>query len=82
VDPEEHHLGAVLGKDVDAEALTVEAGKVYYFQVGYNAEGTQFGTAGKPNYQTKKNVDFSVLKDDEGKYRVKVSDLGIAIPRK
>jgi hypothetical protein len=82
VDPGEHNLCAVLGKDVDAEALTVEAGKVYYFQVNYNAEGTQYGTAGKPNYQIKKNVEFSLLKDDEGKYRVKVSDLSTAIPRK
>jgi hypothetical protein len=82
VDPGEHHLCAVLGKDVDAEALTVEAGKVYSFQVNYNAEGTQYRTGGKPNYQIKKNVDFSLLKEDEGKYRVKVSDLSIAIPRK
>jgi hypothetical protein len=81
LDPGEHHLCAVLGKDVDAEALTVEAGKIYYFQVSYNAEGTQYGTAGKPNYQIKKNVDFSLLKEDEGKYRVKVSDLSTAIPR-
>jgi hypothetical protein len=81
VDPGEHHLCAVLGKDVDAEGLSVEDGKVYYFQVNYNAEGTQYGTHGKPNYQIKKNVDFSLLKEDEGKYRVKVSDLSTAVPR-
>ncbi len=82
VDPGEHHLCAVLGKEVDAEALTVEAGKVYYFQVNYNAEGTQYGDAKHPNYQVKKNVDFSLLKEDLGKYRVKASDLSTAIPKK
>jgi len=82
VDPGEHHLCAVLGKDVDAEALTVEAGKVYYFQVNYNAEGTQYGSPDKPNYQISKNVAFSLLKEDEGKYRVKASDLSTAVPHK
>ncbi len=82
VDPGEHHLCAVLGKNADAETLTIEAGKVYYFQVNYNAEGTQYGTHGKPNYQIKKSVDFSLLKEDEGKYRVKVSDLSTGTPHK
>jgi len=82
LDPGEHHLCAVLGKEVDAEALTVEAGKVYYFEVNYNAEGTQYGTPDKPNYQIKKNVAFSLLKEDEGKYRVKASDLSTAVQKK
>jgi hypothetical protein len=82
LDPGEHHLCAVLGKDVDAEALTVEAGKVYYFEVKYDAEGTQYGTPDKPNYQVSKNVGFSLLKEDEGKYRVKASDLSTAVAKK
>ena len=53
----------------------MEAGKSYYFQVNYNAEGTQYGDAQHPNYQIKKHVDFSLLSEDKGKYLVKVSDL-------
>jgi hypothetical protein len=81
VDPGVHHLCAVLGKEVDAEALTVEVGKVYYFQANYNAEGTQYGNARHPDYQIEKNVDFSLLTEDQGKYRVKVSDLSTATPK-
>lgn len=81
LDPGVHHLCAVQGKEIDAEALTAEAGKVYYFQVSFNAEGTQYGDAKHPNYQIKKNVDFSLLTEDKGKYLVKVSDLSTAIPK-
>ena len=81
LDPGVHHLCAVRGKEIYAEALTVEAGKAYYFQLNYNAEGTQYGDAQHPNYQVKTNVDFSVLTEDKGKYLVKVSDLSIATPK-
>ena len=79
--PGVHHLCAVLGKKVDAQPLTVEAGKVYYFQVAYRAEGTQYGTSDHANYQVNENVDFSMLDEDNGKYRVKASALSIAIPK-
>lgn len=82
LDPGVHHMCAVRGKDVDAEPLTVEAGKSYYYQVEYKAEGTQYGTADHPNYQVKKNVSFSMLNEDEGKYRVKASALSVASPKK
>ena len=51
LNPGAHHLCAVRGKEVDAEPLTVEAGKAYYYQVAYNAEGMQYGTPEQPNYQ-------------------------------
>lgn len=82
LDPGEHHLCAVLGKEVDAEPLTVEAGKTYYFQVEYKAVGTDYGTPGHPNYQVKKHVHFSMLNEDQGKYRVEVSALSIATPKR
>jgi hypothetical protein len=66
VEPGEHHLCAVLGKDVDAEALTVEAGKVYYFQVSYNAEGTQYGTAGKPKLSDQEECRFFSIERGRG----------------
>jgi len=44
LEPGVHHLCAVRGKEVDAEPLTVEAGKTYYFQVEYKAVGKQYGT--------------------------------------
>jgi Protein of unknown function (DUF2846) len=81
LDPGVHHLCAVRGKEVDAEPLSVEAGKTYYFQVEYKAEGTQYGTPDHPNYQVKKKVQFSMLNEDDGKYRVKVSALSIANPK-
>jgi hypothetical protein len=81
LDPGTHHLCAVLGKEVDAEPLSVEADKTYYFQVEYKAEGTQYGTADHPNYQVKKHVQFSMLNEDDGKYRVKVSALSTANPK-
>jgi hypothetical protein len=81
LDPGVHHLCAVLGKKVDAEPLTVEAGKTYYFQLEYKAEGTQYGTPEHPNYQVNEKVEFSMLNEDKGKYRVKASALSIAIPK-
>jgi len=81
LDPGLHHLCAVRGKDVDAEPLTVEAGKTYYFQVEYKAEGKQYGTPNHPNYQVDKKVQFSMLNEDEGKYRVKASALSVATPK-
>ena len=81
LEPGVHHLCAVVGKEVDAESLTVEASHAYYFQVEYNAEGRQYGTAKEPNYQVEKNVRFSMLNEDEGKYRVKASALSVAKPK-
>ena len=70
LNPGVHHLCAVRGKEVDAQPLTVEAGKTYYYQVEYKAEGTQYGTPEQPNYQVKKNVSFAMLNEDEGQYLV------------
>ena len=81
LEPGVHHLCAVRGKEVDAEPLTVEAGKTYYFQVEYKAVGKQYGTPGNPNYQVEKKVKFSMLNEDDGKYRIKVSALSIATPK-
>ena len=60
---------------------TVEAGHAYYFQVEYEAEGRHYGTAIEPNYHVEKNVRFSMLNEDEGKYRVKASALSVATPK-
>ena len=81
LEPGVHHLCAVLGKKADAQSLTVEAGKIYYFQVAYRAEGTQYGTSDHANYQVNENVDFLMLDEDKGKYRVKASALSIAVPK-
>jgi hypothetical protein len=81
LEPGVHHLCAVVGKEVHAEPLAVEAGHAYYFQVEYKAEGRQYGTAKEPNYQVEKNVGFSMLNGDEGKYRVKASALSVATPK-
>jgi hypothetical protein len=82
LEPGVHHLCTVVGKDVHAEPVTVEAGHTYYLQVEYKAEGKQYGTGKEPNYQVEKNVSFSMLNEDEGKYRVKVSALSVATPKR
>lgn len=81
LEPGVHHLCAVVGKEVHAEPFSVEEGHAYYFQVEYKAEGKQYGTAKEPNYQVEKNVRFSTLNEDEGKYRVKASALSVATPK-
>jgi hypothetical protein len=82
LEPGVHHLCAVVGKEIKAEPVTVEADHAYYFQVEFEAEGRQYGTAKEPNYQVEKNVKFSMLNEDEGKYRVKVSALSVATPKR
>lgn len=82
IEPGVHHLCAVVGKEVHAEPVSAEAGHAYYFQVEYAAEGRQYGTAKDPNYQVEKNVRFSMLNEDEGKYRIKASALSVAIPKR
>jgi hypothetical protein len=82
LEPGVHHLCAVVGKEIHAEPATVEAGHAYYFQVEYEAEGRQYGTGKEPNYQVEKNVRFSILNEDEGKYRVKASALSVATPKR
>ena len=59
LEPGVHHLCAVVGKEIKAEPVTVEADHAYYFQVEFEAEGRQYGTAKEPNYQVEKNVKFS-----------------------
>jgi hypothetical protein len=81
LEPGVHHLCVVLGKKVDAESLTVAPGKTYYFKVEYKAEGTQYGNSDHPNYQIHEKVEFSTLDEDNGKYRIKVSALSVAIPK-
>jgi len=76
VEPGVHHLCAVLGKEIDAESLTVEAGKVYYYQAKYDLE-----YKGKDN-PTEKSVEYSILDEDAGKFRVKASELAVAKPKK
>jgi len=82
VDPGVHHLCVTLGKDIGVEALSVEAGKVYYYQANFNVDTTKYGTPQDPNLQIKKTGRFSLLSEDEGKFRVKASALSIFKPNK
>jgi len=79
LEPGVHHLCAVQGKEVEAEPLTVEAGQTYYFQVEYKT--VQYGTPGEPGFHAEKKIKFSMLNEDDGKYRIKVSALSIATPK-
>lgn len=77
VDPGEHHLCASQQgtKNVDMTTFTAEPGKVYYYEVKVTAKrnGDRF---------VDKSFELKPLSEDEGKYRVKISDLSTAVPNK
>lgn len=85
VDPGEHHLCAVIGKkNVGVEAVTAEAGKTYYYEAKYVGVGTRRpgGTSGQGTYGVDVSVFFTLLSEDEGKYKVKTSERSTSTPKK
>jgi hypothetical protein len=64
-----------MGKDIGFEALTVEAGKVYYYQARFTADGVQYGISLQPNDRLKRTSSTSLMSEDEGKFRIKISEL-------
>lgn len=91
VAPGEHHVCAdwqsAIGKrraQVGMGSLTAEAGKVYYYQIHIKA--TPGEVSGMPNGPVTSTdvwtLDLAPLSDDEGKYRMKISALANAKPKK
>jgi hypothetical protein len=91
VAPGEHHLCAgwqsVIGKlrsKVDATSFTAEAGKTYYYQI--TIKGTPGEVTGTSNGTVSSSTNWALslepLNNDMGKYRVKVSALATATPKK
>jgi len=86
VAPGEHHLcaywksiQATRGKNVAVTSFSAEAGQVYYFQVMIkDVEGAVMGESSVSNWV----LDLTPLSEDEGKYRVKISPLAAATPKK
>jgi hypothetical protein len=84
VAPGEHHLCAgwqsVFGhinKMVGMASLTAEAGKVYYFEAKATLHVHSYGNN---SHETDRDLEFTQLNDDEGKYRVKASKLATSTP--
>jgi hypothetical protein len=76
VAPGEHHLCAdwqsvARKKNVDLTSFTAEPGKVYYFSAAVTVESKDVVTFG-----------ISQLNEDEGKYRVGLSQLSTSKPKK
>jgi hypothetical protein len=84
VEPGEHHVCANWqtigqdGKKVGVASFTAEPGKAYYFRVAITIQPytTDRGA------QKEDRLDLTQLSEDEGKYRVKVSALSTATPKK
>ena len=91
VAPGEHKLCAsVKGKKeyVGMDSVTAEAGKTYYYDAKYNFESSAVSTyGGGPNGMSSGRVihydaAYSVLKEDDGKFRVKSSEPVTSAPAK
>jgi len=59
--------------------FTAEAGKTYYFESKVKIKEHNYGDNGG---EVDRDLSFSQVSDDEGKYRVKASALATATPSK
>ncbi len=76
--PGEHHmcLSVKGSKDmIETAAFTAEAGKIYYFEYKIDVTVTHNGSAGHPHSESSIDPAMSKLEEDQGKFRVKSSDL-------
>ncbi|MFZ1084866.1 MAG: hypothetical protein WAN35_07875 [Terracidiphilus sp.] len=75
----EHHLCTVWGKKVGVASLSAEVGKVYYFEAKAKVKIHRYG-----NGSMEKDTDltFTQVDEDEGKYRIKASELATSTPNK
>jgi hypothetical protein len=96
VPPGDHHLCSNWDKKVGMASIKAEAGKTYYFQFkislihsGGGGSGTVMGgpAAGQPvmvnnaGHTSVSSSNLDILSDDEGKYRVKASDVSVSVPK-
>ena len=86
VDPGVHHLctgwQSVFGhlkQMVGLDSFTAEAGKVYYYEAKATLHVHSYGNNSR---ETDRSLDFTRLSEDEGKYRVKASELSTFKPNK
>jgi len=90
VDPGVHHLCTTAGKDVGMDSFTAVAGKVYYYEAKVTIKATSErydGFAGSKamsgsGTQIDRQFNFSQVNEDEGKYRIKISELSTSEPKK
>jgi len=86
VEPGEHHLctgwQSVFGhlkEMVGLASFTAEAGKVYYFEAQATLKVHNYGNNSR---ETDRSLDFVQVSEDEGKYRIKASELSTFKPSK
>jgi hypothetical protein len=86
VDPGVHHVCTVSGKNVGVDSFTAEAGKVYYYQakvvIKRSAVSINGPDAMGSGQMINKDFDFSQVNEDQGKYRIKASELATSTPKK
>jgi hypothetical protein len=64
-----------LKQKVGMTSFTAEAGKVYYFETKVKFKVVQQGEGPGPGANIVRHLKFSQLSDDDGQYRVKISEL-------
>jgi hypothetical protein len=86
VTPGEHHLcvgwQSVFGhlkEMVGLASFTAEAGKIYYFEAQTTLKVHSYGNN---SHETERSLEFVQVSEDEGKYRVKASELSTFKPNK
>ena len=89
VSPGEHHLCADwqsafgrLKKMVGMADFVAEAGKTYYFEAKVRIKAHEYGGGADASSEVDRDLSFTQVGDDEGKYRVKASAQSTAIARK
>ncbi len=86
VDPGVHHVCTVSGKNIGVDSFTAEAGKVYYYQAKVVIKRSRMSVSGPDTMGSgemiNKDFDFSQVNEDQGKYRIKASELATSTPKK
>ncbi len=88
VTPGEHHLCADwqssfgrLKKMLGMADFNAKAGETYYFEAKVKIKEHQYGTGADSSSEVDRDLSFSQVSDDEGRYRIKASPLATASAR-
>jgi hypothetical protein len=83
VAPGEHHVCADWGKRAEVATVTAEPGKVYYYLAKTVTDGEDVAQGGRVRHRVVgQSLELVALSEDEGKYRVKVSERSLATQRR
>jgi hypothetical protein len=82
LDPGVHHLCVVWKKTPLVGTIKAEGGMIYYYEAKITTTAEQLGYSRHPNLQVDHGFKFTQLTEDEALYRIKVSLLSTATPKK